>query len=127
MRRWVLILGLLSCRSTWAGDDPWLSPDKAVHASVSAGLASLGYWGGASVSDSLWVRLAAGAGLALTAGAAKELIDLAGWGSPSWKDFTWDVIGTAAGVLTAWLIDHFVIRPLLQLHPVPRGFTAGAG
>lgn len=114
MRITVLMLVL------WAGSaraqvdpDPWLGPDKALHCSVSAGLAGLGYTGAALFTQDRRLRLAIGAGVALTAGAAKELADLAGFGQPSWKDFTWDVIGTAAGLLVSWLFDRFVLTPLL--------------
>ena len=118
MRITLLLLGL------WAGSasaqvdpDPWLGPDKALHGSISAGLAGLGYGGAALLTEDRRLRLAIGAGLALTAGAAKELADLAGLGQPSWKDFTWDVIGTAAGLLISWLFDRFVFTPLFPPAP----------
>ena len=94
--------------------DPWLGPDKALHCSLSAVIAGAGYTGAAFLTDDARLRLLAGGALALVAGTAKELADLGGLGTPSWKDFTWDVIGTAAGLLTAWLLDHFVVTPLLK-------------
>lgn len=45
---------------------------------------------------------------------AKELWDLSGHGSPSWKDFTWDVIGVATGLLLSWLVDRYIVTPLLS-------------
>lgn len=101
--------------------DPWLAPDKALHFSVSAGLAGLGYGGAALFTENRPARLAIGAGFALSAGIAKELADLAGLGSPSWKDFAWDVAGTAVGVLVSWLLDCFVFAPLFPPHPAAAG------
>jgi putative lipoprotein len=67
-------------------------------------------------SDPL-TRAAAGATLALGAGIAKELLDLAGTGDPSWRDLTWDVVGTATGVLVASGIDYLIRR---ASRPVPQ-------
>lgn len=122
MRTRLLLVLLL-----WAGSasaqvdpDPWLAPDKALHFSFSAGLAGLGYGGAALMTDDRGVRLAVGAGVALTAGIAKELADLAGLGRPSWKDLAWDVAGTGVGLLVSWLLDRFVFTPLLGEHqPLP--------
>ncbi len=113
--RALLVVVLLSSSAAFAqaDPDPWLGRDKALHFGLSAGLASLGYAGAALLTGDEGVRLLVGGGLALTAGAAKELADLAGLGQPSWKDFTWDLIGTATGLLTTWLLDHFLVRPLL--------------
>lgn len=97
--------------------DPWLGSDKALHFGVSAGLAGLGYAGTAFFTDDVKLRLIIGGAFSLSLGAAKELADLAGWGHPSWRDFTWDVIGTATGLVVAWLIDTFVITPLLVPAP----------
>ena len=115
----------------WAGSaaaqtdpDPWLAPDKALHFSVSAGLAGLGYGGAALFTEDRRVRLAVGAGFALTLGIAKELADLAGLGRPSWKDLTWDVAGIAVGLLVSWLLDHFVFTPL---QPQPALAPGGNG
>lgn len=125
--------------STAPASDPWFGRDKALHFGVSAGLGAAGYGGGALACDEPWVPLATGTGLALSAGVAKELLDLAGMGSPSWRDLTWDVLGTATGVLSAWAIDRLVFRrsdsPELGLAParplrrvglvaVPRRFWA---
>ena len=103
----------------WAGSaaaqadpDPWFAPDKALHCSISAGLAGLGYGSAALFTEDRRLRVVAGAGLALTLGIAKELADLAGLGRPSWKDLTWDLIGTATGLLVSWLLDHFIFAPL---------------
>ena len=89
--------------------DPWFARDKALHFDVSAGIAAAGYGVGAGwiFPDARWKALALGGGLAITAGATKELVDLTGafHGDPSWKDFTWDVIGTVAGLALAWGVD----------------------
>jgi len=77
---------------------------------VSAGLAGGGYALGAIFWDDYAPRLLLGAGIALTLGIAKELVDLAGAGNASWKDMTWNVIGISAGLLIAFLIDFAVRR-----------------
>src|SRR5689334_10766777 len=78
--------------------DPWFGRDKALHFAACAGISGAGYGVTALFSDDLRVRIAFGAGLGITVGAVKELVDLAGYGDPSWRDFTWDLIGTAVGV-----------------------------
>ncbi len=88
--------------------DPWLARDKALHFDVSAGLAAAGYGVAAGwIVDARWKALAVGGGVALVAGAAKELADATGLvhGDPSWKDFAWDAIGTVAGLAIAWGVD----------------------
>ena len=106
----LLCIGLLSPSSeALAVDtDPWIARDKALHFDVSAGLAALGYALSAGyVVDARWKAIAVGGGIALAAGAGKELLDAVHvtGGDPSWKDFAWDVIGTVAGLALAWGID----------------------
>lgn len=100
--------------------DPWWGPDKALHFGLSAAISGAAYGFTAAFDERRPVRLAVGAGVGLLAGATKELLDLAGLGHPSWKDFTWDVIGTACGVLVAFLLDVFVFTPLLKPAPAPQ-------
>jgi putative lipoprotein len=88
--------------------DPWLGRDKALHFGASFLLASGGYAGTALLTDKTPVRVAAGTGLALTAGIAKEVYDRYAGGDPSWRDLTWDVVGTTTGVLVAWLVDRYL-------------------
>jgi putative lipoprotein len=88
--------------------DPWISRDKALHFDVSAGIAAAGYGVSAAwIVDARWKALAIGGGLALAAGAGKEILDATGLfgGDPSWKDFAWDAIGTVAGLAIAWSVD----------------------
>ena len=92
--------------------DPWFGRDKALHFGASAGLAITGYAASSIFFQDRGARLVSGAGLALTAGIAKELNDLAGHGDPSWRDLTWDFVGTAAGLALAYVMDRFVISPL---------------
>ncbi|HTB73113.1 MAG TPA: hypothetical protein VK762_07705 [Polyangiaceae bacterium] len=88
--------------------DPWISRDKAFHFDVSAGIAAAGYGASAAwLVDARWKALAIGGGVALAAGAGKELLDATGLfgGDPSWKDFAWDAMGTVVGLAIAWGVD----------------------
>ena len=100
---------LLSLGSRAAAQDSWWGADKALHFSVSMGLAGGGYALAVPLVDAPWARATIGASFALTLGIAKELYDLSGAGDASWRDLTWDVIGAATGVLIAlgveWLVE----------------------
>jgi putative lipoprotein len=88
--------------------DPWFARDKALHFDVSAGIAAASYGVSAGwLVNARWKALAIGGGVALAAGAGKELLDATHvlGGDPSWKDFTWDLIGTVAGLALAWGVD----------------------
>jgi putative lipoprotein len=98
----------LTPRARAAEPDPWLGRDKALHFGATFALAGGGYAGTALVSPRPSVRAAAGAGLGLSAGIAKEVYDRCAGGDASWRDLTWDVVGTATGVLVAWLLDRYV-------------------
>lgn len=111
MRRFVIVLALLS---TPARADDWWGPDKALHLGVSVGLGAAAYSIGALSSEQQLDRLAAGVLGALTAGVLKEVADGLGLGQPSLKDLTWDLIGSTAGALAAWVIDRFLVTPLLE-------------
>ena len=104
-----VVAGVGVSRDAQAGDaDPWIARDKALHFDVSAGLAAAGYGVSAGwLVDARWKALAIGGGVALVAGAAKELADATGLvhGDPSWKDFAWDAIGAVAGLALAWSVD----------------------
>jgi uncharacterized protein YfiM (DUF2279 family) len=91
-----------------AGDD-WFGRDKALHFGATFVIASAGYAGGAALSREPVVRLGVGATLAMGAGIAKEMYDRTSGGDPSLRDLTWDAIGTATGLLTSWLIDHYLL------------------
>ena len=97
-----------AARAARADDDPWFGRDKALHFSLSAAIAGGGYAIAVPLTGDRRWRVAAGAGLAIAAGAGKEISDRYDGGDASWRDFTWDLIGTATGVGIAWLIDHFV-------------------
>ncbi len=115
-----LVLALLATSArAQVDDDPWLSPDKALHFGFSAGIAGATYGLVALATDDVGVRLAASAGVALGAGIAKELLDLAGFGHPSWKDLAWDVFGTAAGVGLSFLVDRLVTALTARPKPAP--------
>jgi putative lipoprotein len=85
--------------------DPWWGRDKAAHLTASMGVASLTYGVVRSQTERRELAVAAGFGVSVAVGAAKEALDLAGLGTPSWKDFAWDLIGAAAGVLLSLGID----------------------
>lgn len=91
-----------------AAQDAWWGADKALHFSVSAGLAAGGYAIAVPIIDAPWARATIGASFSLTLGIAKELYDLSGAGDASWRDFTWDVLGTATGVLLALGVEWLV-------------------
>lgn len=107
--RWIALPVLLACLPSGASaseEDPWFGEDKKLHFAVCAGLAAGGYALGAAFWEEKSARLATGATVALGAGVAKELADLAGYGHPSWRDLAWDVIGTGTGLLLAWSVDE---------------------
>jgi putative lipoprotein len=99
--------------------DPWFGPDKALHFTLSALITGGGYGVSTVFTEPIPIRIAFGAGLGLTAGAAKELFDLAGFGHPSWKDFAWDVVGVTVGVGIAVSIDLAIRPAAAHGHPYP--------
>ena len=117
----VLVLLCSGAAAAQTDPDPWFGPDKALHFTFSAGIAAVGYGGTALFTEERGVRIAVGAGLALSAGIGKELLDLAGLGHPSWRDFAWDCAGTAVGVVLSWVVDVFIVQPLVARAqpPVP--------
>jgi putative lipoprotein len=92
--------------------DDWFGRDKALHFGASFALAGAGYAGGAALSPEPVVRFGVGATVALGAGVAKEIYDRASGGDASLRDLTWDALGTATGLVTAWLVDRYLLsRP----------------
>lgn len=110
MRPVALIAMLAACEVRAA--DPWWGPDKALHASVSAGIASGSYAIVAITSEERPTRWLMAFGLSLGAGIAKETFDSWGLGQPSMKDLMWDIAGAALGATLAWVVDVLVLRPL---------------
>jgi putative lipoprotein len=90
--------------------DAWFARDKALHFGVSAGITVVGYAGASLKTDDRPTRRAAAIVLGLGAGVTKEVWDAFGHGDASWRDLTWDVIGTATGVLVAAGIDWLYQR-----------------
>ena len=86
--------------------DEWAGQDKALHFSLSAALA-MGSYAGASLAWSpRATRLSFAGALAMSAGIAKEVYDLASRdGDASWRDLAWDFFGVAFGLLVAWSVD----------------------
>lgn len=120
-RKYSSVLALVAVVSLTRGaraedPDPWLGKDKALHFSASALIAGGTYAATAPFFKARYPPLLIGAAFTLAVGGIKEGIDATGAGDPSWKDFTWDVIGTATGLLVAWLVD-FAIRGVSEAHP----------
>jgi len=90
--------------------DAWFARDKALHFGVSAGITVVGYAGASLKTDHRPTRRAAAIVLGLGAGVTKEVWDAFGHGDASWRDLTWDVIGTATGVLVAAGVDWLYQR-----------------
>jgi len=88
--------------------DPWFGRDKALHFSFSAGLATSAYAVSAIATDDRRWRVFNGTTFALLCGVAKETSDALGAGDPSWRDLTWDVVGTATGVLVSYGADRLI-------------------
>lgn len=92
-------------RSHAADDDPWFGHDKRLHFEASASLALLGYGGASLVTDDRGKRAGFATAFALDVGIAKEIWDSTGHGDASLRDLTWDVVGVAAGLAVASLLD----------------------
>jgi putative lipoprotein len=106
----LLTLGLAFASTARATEaDPWFGRDKALHFGATFTLASGGYAGTTLFTERPSVRAAVGAGLGLGAGIAKEVYDRYAGGDPSWRDLAWDAVGTATGVLVAWLVDRYLL------------------
>ena len=115
-----LMLVLPATTPVHASDaDPWFGHDKALHFSASAVIAAGGYGVARAAFDDRRPCLLFGGGLALAAGAGKELYDLSGHGDASLRDLTWDAIGTATGLLVAWSVDRLLQHWLQPRTPAP--------
>ena len=111
-----VLLGCLLFAPGARADDDWLGKDKALHFGASALIAGGTYAVSAPFFKARYPPLVIGAAFTLAVGGIKEGIDATGSGTPSWKDFTWDAIGTATGLLVAWLVD-FAIRGVSDAQP----------
>ncbi len=95
-------------------EDPWLAPDKALHFTVSAGIAAAGYAGASFFTDDVPTRLAVGASLAAIAGIGKEVLDVLSYGYSSYKDLAWDALGITTGLVLSWLVNQLIVRVLVN-------------
>ena len=95
---------------TWEAhaEDDWLGPDKLLHFGAATALAGGGYAASSLVFDPKLARAAAGFGIAVGLGAAKEGVDALGYGDPSGKDFAWDVAGALVGSALALVVDSLL-------------------
>jgi len=120
--RCALVMGLLCCAlgpmKAQAQSDAWWGKDKQKHLLVSLSVSAATYvWlGHSGVESSL--RMGVTTLLVLSAGALKEARDAMGYGHPSWKDMTWNVIGTAVGLVVAYVVERWLWP---QRPWVPRG------
>lgn len=113
-RAWSLLLApwpllFLAPRPAAADTDPWWGQDKALHFTTCFMFAGDGYATAAVLSERESHRLLTGFGLAVVAGAGKEVYDKAGGGDASLRDLTWDVVGGATGAAISWLIDRYLL------------------
>jgi putative lipoprotein len=67
-----------------------------------------GYAGSSVFTKREAMRLSAGAGIAMAAGAGKEVYDRYSGGDASLRDLTWDVVGAATGTVISWLVDRYI-------------------
>ena len=110
--RLTMILLLFSALPVRA--DTWWGSDKALHLGVSVGLAA-----GATAVTAAWIedpleRAAIGVVSSLSLGVAKELFDGLGLGEASFRDLTWDLIGSVVGASLAWIVERWIVAPLLE-------------
>ena len=103
-----LSLLLLSAPCSATDRDPWWGRDKALHFSACFFFAADGYASASVLTKRESTRMAAGAGLAVAAGAAKEVYDRYYGGDASLRDLTWDVVGAATGTVVSWLVDRYL-------------------
>ena len=112
MTRALLLAALLSTPALAA--DEWLGEDKALHFSMSAGLAIAGFWVAEAAGTPDLGRYVLGGGYALSLGIVKELADHMGGGSASWRDFGADALGVAVGLGLVWAVESMLRwRPAL--------------
>ncbi len=104
-----------------ASEDPWFSKDKGLHFGISAALAAGGYGLTVPFDDREVVRAGVGAAFSLSIGISKELYDLHRGGALSYRDLVWDFLGTATGVLIAWLIDQALNRRPVDISTADSG------
>ena len=110
-----------------ADPDPWFGKDKLLHFGATAAISAAGYGIGKAAFGGYAGPAIFGSSLALAAGGAKELLDLAGYGDPSWRDLTWDVIGTAVGTGICLSIDALVHHGSSSSAPPPVAVSPVAG
>jgi putative lipoprotein len=92
--------------------DEWFGSDKPLHFGASAGIAYTGHLFTQPFAEGPVAPLGVGGGVALLAGALKELHDELGGEGASARDVVWDVLGTATGVALGWLVmEVFGPRP----------------
>jgi putative lipoprotein len=122
MNKLVLLMTGLAAPSVLAQSaevDPWFAPEKALHFTAGAVIGGGGYALASLPFESRPARLGIGFGLAVGAGAAKELFDSTGRGHPSWRDFTWTAIGGAVGVCLGYLVDRLLSQDRAPTSPEP--------
>ena len=110
LERTTLLLGLsaiIFCSAIGTAQaDEWTGQDKALHFSISSALAMASYAGASLAWSPRATRLSFAGAVAISAGIAKEIYDLASQdGDASWRDLAWDFFGVAFGLLVSWSVD----------------------
>lgn len=105
---------VLAITAVPARADAWWGSDKALHLGVSIGLAA-----GATAVTAAWIedpleRAVIGAVSSVTIGVAKEFFDGLGLGEASFRDLTWDLVGSVIGGALAWVVERWIVGPLLE-------------
>jgi uncharacterized protein YfiM (DUF2279 family) len=106
----LLCAALVALPSPARARDLWLAPDKALHFGATFLLASASYGAAAPLTPPPVVRFGTAAGVAMAVGLAKEMHDRTSGGDPSLRDLAWDAVGTATGLVVAWLVGRYLLR-----------------
>jgi len=92
-----LVLALSLSIGGHQGGDKWLAPDKLKHFFMSAFIESASYSALRAVRINRHDALVSAAGIAVSAGVAKEIHDSWTEEEFSTRDLAWDLAGSAAG------------------------------
>ena len=106
-----LVFALCVASTAPRGLDDLGGSDKLLHAGAAATITAATWSAAAAVDAAMPMRLAAGVGVGVVAGLAKEAVDLGGFGTPSLGDLVYDGFGIALGVAVALVVETLVASP----------------